>query len=295
VLITLEPGEFGLDGGGDGSESETSCTGRTGVRLTYSVSHVPVHSRTGGLGVSGSEHRSDQSENGHNPMTQSKLFRKGLSLISEYRSDQSEIQSENGHNPMTQSKLFRKGLSLISEHRSDQSEIQSENGHNPMTQSKLFRKGLSLISEYRSDQSEIQSENGHNPMTQSKLFRKGLSLISEHRSDQSEIQSEIGHNPMTQSKLFRKGLSLILESNRSTAFVGDQGIGIQPAEPPMLRHRRLKWFQKAYPPAEAKGTTFRRSCFTSGDVHLRDATQQEYASESFALRARKGAPSRHAA
>ena len=167
MLITLEPGEFGLDGGGDGSESETSCTGRTGVRLTYSVSHVPVHSRTGGLGVSGSEHRSDQSEN--------------------------------------------------------------------------------------------------------------------------------GHNPMTQSKLFRKGLSLILESNRSTAFVGDQGIGIQPAEPPMLRHRRLKWFQKAYPPAEAKGTTFRRSCFTSGDVHLRDATQQEYASESFALRARKGAPSRHAA
>ncbi len=61
MLITLEPGEFGLDGGGDGRESETSCTGRTGVRLTYSVSHVPVHSRTGGLGVSGSEHRSDQS------------------------------------------------------------------------------------------------------------------------------------------------------------------------------------------------------------------------------------------
>ncbi len=95
MLITLEPGEFGLDGGGDGRESETSCTGRTGVRLTYSVSHVPVHSRTGGLGVSGSEHRSDQSEIqseiGHNPMNQSKLFRKGLSLISEYRSDQSGI------------------------------------------------------------------------------------------------------------------------------------------------------------------------------------------------------------
>ncbi len=68
---------------------------------------------------------------------------------------------------------------------------------------------------------------------------------------------------MTQSKLFRKGLSLILESNRSTAFVGDQGIGIQPAEPPMLIHRRLKWFQKAYPPAEAKRSTFRRSCFTT--------------------------------
>ena len=31
MLITLEPGEFSLDGGGDGRESKASCTGRTGV------------------------------------------------------------------------------------------------------------------------------------------------------------------------------------------------------------------------------------------------------------------------